>query len=91
PPVVQLFSNTSVFNITEGSPKFVFICNVTDANPMPQPDDYSWFHGGSVIQGQTRSSYELLNVQKSQDGMYQCMARNDYGTGNSSTMHLNVQ
>ncbi|KAL3887488.1 hypothetical protein ACJMK2_027429, partial [Sinanodonta woodiana] len=91
PPAVQLFPDTSVFNVTEGTPSFVFLCNITDANPIPQPDGYSWFLGDTVIQGQTRSSYELFNIRKAHDGVYQCTAKNDYGTGRSNRLHLNVQ
>ncbi|KAK3607325.1 hypothetical protein CHS0354_026220 [Potamilus streckersoni] len=91
PPVVQLSPNYPAYNVTEGTQNFVFTCKIIEANPLPKSNGYSWLHWSLVIQGQTSSSYTLPSVQKSNDGEFQCTARNDYGSGTSKSVALNVQ
>ncbi|KAK3577650.1 hypothetical protein CHS0354_019018 [Potamilus streckersoni] len=91
PPSVQLSPNYSVYNVTEGTQNLVFTCNIIEANPLPQSNGYSWFHKSAVMQGQVSSLYIIPSVQKSDDGEYRCTARNDYGSGTSHSLALNVQ
>ncbi|KAK3575927.1 hypothetical protein CHS0354_030896 [Potamilus streckersoni] len=91
PPVIQLSPNYIKFNVTEGTQNFVFICNIIEANPLPQANGFSWFHSTSIIRGQTSSSYTLASVQRSDAGEYRCTARNDYGAGTSDSLDLIVQ
>ncbi|KAL3837259.1 hypothetical protein ACJMK2_022627 [Sinanodonta woodiana] len=91
PPMVQLSPNYSVYNVTEGTHNVVFTCNIIESNPLPQSDGYNWFHKSLIIQGQTSSSLTLASVHKSDDGEYRCTAKNDYGSGASNSLALNVQ
>ncbi|KAK3608745.1 hypothetical protein CHS0354_010467 [Potamilus streckersoni] len=91
PPSVQLSPNYSIYNVTEGTQNFVFTCNITEANPLPLSNGYSWLHKSVVMQGQVSSSYAISIVQKPHDGEYKCTARNDYGSGTSNSLTLNVQ
>ncbi|KAK3607328.1 hypothetical protein CHS0354_026221 [Potamilus streckersoni] len=91
PPVVQVFPKYPVYNVIEGLLNFVFNCNIIEANPLPQSNGYSWLHRSLVIQGQNSFSYTIASVQKSHSGEYRCTARNDYGSGTSNSLALDVQ
>lgn len=52
------------------------------------PFSYQWYHGATLLSGQTVSSLTLTNLQSADAGSYQVVVWNAYGTTNSAPAAL---
>ncbi|XP_060743822.1 B-cell receptor CD22-like [Tachysurus vachellii] len=65
-------------NLTEGE-QLTLTCLVQDSNPAVESHSYKWYKGGQEIDYQTKNTLNVLGVTRTDQGDYQCKAKNSVG------------
>ncbi|NXY39053.1 CILP2 protein, partial [Pomatorhinus ruficollis] len=73
--------------VREAGQDVTFCCQ---ASGVPEPQNYSWYHNGTLLEGTAQSQLELRGLAQEQAGTYHCRATSEAGAILSEPAQLTV-
>lgn len=86
-PINVSFISCSSDNTAWVNDGIVFSCSSVSS---PSPATYVIYHNGKIIKKNKSGYHKICNVKPHHTGTYTCEPRNDFGVGESRSIHLTV-